>query len=235
MQIEPEILSVVEEVARQGSLAAAAFDADGTVWTGDFGEELLRDLAARGRLIGQPPGDPHAIYERLFVEDPPRAFAYCVEVMRGLKVSDVERWSDDLYDSHFAARVFPSVRKMIDLLRKAGVAVYLVSASTAVTIRRAAMRLGLDPALALAVEGRIDSQARYSGEVIAPVTTGQGKVEALKGRLGQRRLSLAVGNSLFDREMLELAQRAVVVAPRGVDNSAVALAAQRGWPVHRVE
>jgi phosphatidylglycerophosphatase C len=232
--LEPEVLATVEQVAALGASAAAAFDADGTVWSGDIGEDLLRELALHQRLIDPPPGDPYAVYEGLFAKDPPRAFAYCMEVMRGLEVSDVERLSDELIRTRFAARVFPSVRSALDLLREAGVAIYLVSASNAVTIRRAAIHLSLRPELALAVEGAVDERGQLTGQVLPPVTCGAGKVAALRPRLGGRKLALAFGNSLFDREMLELAEKAVIVAPRGVETPAVALASQRGWPVHRV-
>jgi len=66
-----------------------------------------------------------------------------------------------------------------------------------------------------------------------PITCSQGKVEALQGRLGGRSLSLAVGNSLFDREMLAWAERAVMVAPLSGEGPAVTLAEASGWAVHR--
>lgn len=233
-RLEPDVLRRVEEVAALGPRASAAFDADGTVWAGDIGEDLLRELALHRRLLHPPPGDPYALYEHFFHTDPARAFAYCVEVMQGLAVADVERWSDELYRARFEARVFPGVRAILGRLREAGVRIWLVSASNAVTVRRAALGLGLDPALVLAVEGAVDAAGRYRGEVVPPVTCGHGKVEALRSRLAEPP-AIAFGNSLFDREMLEHAERAVMVAPRGQEGAAVLLARSQAWPIHRVE
>lgn len=232
--LEPDVLRAVEEVARLGPRAAAAFDADGTVWAGDIGEDLLRELALHRRLLHAPPGDPYARYEHLFHSDPARAFAYCVEVMKGLAIADVERWSDELYRARFEARVFPGVRAVLARLRAAGVQIWVVSASNAVTLRRAALGLGLEPEKVLAVEGAVDEAGRYRGEVLGPVTCGAGKVEALRAHL-RAPPEIAFGNSLLDLEMLEHARRAVVVAPQGQEGAAVGLARSRGWPVHRVE
>lgn len=232
--IEPEIQSLVAQIAREGEGACAAFDADGTVWSGDIGEDFLRELAAHRRLLHPPPGDPYAVYERLFWSDAPRAFAYCVEVMRGLSVADVERWSDDLFQARFLPRIFPGVRHVLAMLREARVRVLLVSASNAVTVRRAAIGLGLDPADVLAVEGETDGQGRFTGRVLEPVTAGEGKVVALRQRLGAAAPAIAFGNSLFDREMLSFARHAVMVCPSGSEGPASELARSRGWPIHRV-
>lgn len=232
--LEPEVQALVDQVVALGPRATAAFDADGTIWSGDLGEEFLADLAQRRLLLDPPPGDTYARYEQLFATDPPRAFAFCVEVMKGLRVDEVERWSDAFFRDRFAARVFPGVRQALDRLRAAGVEVFLVSASNAITIRRAAAALGVDPSMVLAIEGAVDGQGRLTGQVLPPLTCGQGKVEAIQAK-AKNSLALAFGNSVFDREMLAHAQRAVMVAPNGSEGPAVGLARSQGWSIHRVD
>lgn len=224
--MDARIQEAVERVARQGAQVAAVFDADGTVWSGDIGEEVLKVLVDNGRLLSPPPR-PFERYLQLFQDDPPRAFAYCVEVMQGLAIADVARWSDELYQQRFAACVFPDVRAALGQLTSAGVRVHLVSASNAVTVRSAAQALGLDPSLVLAVEGEV-ADGRYTGNVLEPVTSNHGKVQAIQARIADRP-AIAFGNSLFDREMLEHAQQAVMVAPAGVNSAAVELARAEGW------
>ncbi|HEY3452362.1 MAG TPA: HAD-IB family phosphatase [Myxococcales bacterium] len=231
--LEPEIEALAQEIAAQGAQATVAFDADGTLWSGDLGEDLLRELAERKRLVDPAHADTYAHYEHLFATDPPAAFAFCVQAMKGLSVEDVERWSLELFRKKFEARIFPGMRHLLELLQGAGAAISLVSASNAVTIRTAAQAVGLDPQRVLAVEGRVDAQGRLTGEVLPPVTCGGGKVEAIRQKLA-RPLALACGNSLFDREMLDFARRAVMVAPQGSEGPAVALARSRGWLIHRV-
>ncbi|MBI5547669.1 MAG: HAD-IB family phosphatase [Deltaproteobacteria bacterium] len=235
MRLEPGVERLVDEVVQRGAAADAAFDADGTIWAGDIGEELLRELVQQRRLIDPPPENPYGIYERLFCAAPSRAFSFCVEVMRGLPVAEVERWSDEIVRRHFAAQVFPSIRGVLDRLLAAGVRVWIVSASNAVTVRRAARALGLDEGRVLAVEGAVDRLGCFTGQVLPPVTCSAGKVEALMKKLGGRRPEIAFGNSLFDREMLEHAHRAVMVAPEESEGLAVKLARERTWPVHRVQ
>lgn len=231
--LEAEIEAAAHQVAKLGSVATVAFDADGTLWSGDIGEDFLRELQVKKRLVAPARPDTYAHYEGLFASDPPAAFAFCVQSMKGLRVEDVERWSLELFESRYRSRIFPGMRKLLDLFQSAAVGVSLVSASNAVTVRTAARALGLDPKLVLAVEGAVDGQGRLTGEVIPPVTCSAGKVEAIRKQLG-RPLALACGNSLFDREMLEYAQRAVMVAPEGSEGPAVSLARSRNWMIHRV-
>ncbi|MGC4113672.1 MAG: haloacid dehalogenase-like hydrolase [Myxococcales bacterium] len=230
--LEPEIESLAQEIASLGAQALVAFDADGTLWSGDIGEDLLRVLATQKRLLDPPFADPYAHYEDLFASDPPAAFAYCVQAMKGLKVEDVEGWSLELFESKYRPRLFPGMQWLLEHFQSAGVVVSLVSASNAITVRAAAKALGVDSKLVLAVEGRVDASGRLTGEVLPPVTCSGGKVEAIRQKLG-RAPALACGNSLFDREMLEFAQRAVMVAPEGSEGPAVALAKARGWLLHR--
>ncbi len=241
--LEPEVARGVEEVAALGPAGVAAFDADGTIWRGDLGEDFLRDLFHRGRLLDPPPGDAFDHYERLFQSSPADAFAFCVAVMRGLPVSDVERFTDEFWDEWASGRVFPGMRAVLDHLLAGGTRILLVSASPAVSIRRAALKLGLPEDSVLGVEGRVTggSDPRLTGEVILPITCAEGKVEALRRRLGDRPVSIAFGNSLLDEAMLTHAQRAVMVAPAakrrqpiGADHGpAIALAITKGWVVHR--
>ena len=52
-----------------GPHATACFDADGTIWRGDVGEDFLRELIAKERLIAPPPGDLYAQYEAMVPVD----------------------------------------------------------------------------------------------------------------------------------------------------------------------
>jgi HAD superfamily phosphoserine phosphatase-like hydrolase len=231
--LEPPVRERVDAARALGPGTAAVFDADGTVWAGDLGEEVLQALQARGRLPHAPP-DAFRRYEALLATDPAAAFAFCVEALREVEVSEVERAAREVFFARLAPRIFPGVRAAIRVLREAGAEVLLVSASAAATLRAVAPEIGLEASAVLAVEGVVDPCGRFTGEVVPPVTCSAGKVEAIRARLGARRPALAFGNSLFDREMLLLAERAVLVAPRGSEGPAVGLAKASGWPIHRV-
>jgi HAD superfamily phosphoserine phosphatase-like hydrolase len=233
--LEPEVRRAVNEVLALRSGATAVFDADGTIWSGDVGEDFLRELIAQNRLIDPPPGDLYERYERLVPQDGARAFSLCVEWMRGLLLEDVERWSSELFAQRFVARVFPAMRGVLSAFRDAGVEVFLVSASNVWSVRAGAPHVFADPSRVLAVACPLDDRGRLTGDVLPPVTCSQGKVQAIRRVLGERRPSIAFGNSLFDREMLEHAERAVLVAPRDHQNPATRLALGKGWAVHRVD
>src|SRR5271154_3058990 len=67
----------------EGPPGLAAFGAAGTIWDGDLGAELFKDLIAEGALYGAPP-DPWGEYLRRLKLDPASAFTFSGEVLRGL-------------------------------------------------------------------------------------------------------------------------------------------------------
>ena len=91
-----------------GPPGLAAFDADGTIWDGDIGEEVLKALIAEEQLI-DPPADPWGAYDSLVKRDPAEGFTFTGRVMRGLSETRLRELSARVFAQIIEAQVFPEV------------------------------------------------------------------------------------------------------------------------------
>lgn len=232
-RIAPNAGAVFKEVAqraRAGEPTLACFDADGTIWEEDIGEAMLRWLAA-GRLLPKvraPWERVYYRYERLVLADRCAGYAWAVAVMAGIKEENLTRWCEQ-----FAA-AWPNYRpKMLSLiagLTDLGVEVAIVSATSRWLVEAAMRRVKLGSLKVLGIETKVE-KGKLTREILEPVPCGKGKVLAIRKHFG-RMPDLAVGDSIGDLEMLEAAQRAVVVARRGEkETEMLKIARARGWPV----
>jgi phosphoserine phosphatase len=205
------------------------FDADGTLWRGDVGEDFLRYLAFEGHV----PRGSWASYERLLEGDHAAAYAFAVEVMAGLHEEALTTLAQAFFTRRYEGRIFPGMRRFVEAVRARGLRPWVCSASPFWSVVPGAAALGIAQGQVVAVEcERVEG--RLSRRVHLPVTCGKGKVQALTQRLVGRPV-LAVGNGALDLDMLAWAERALVVGtPDGPDNALVLEARARGWPVWRL-
>lgn len=199
------------------------FDADGTLWRGDVGEDFLR-YAIHQKLYG----GSYRRYESLLKDSPARAYAYCVEVMAGQSEERLTAECAAFFAERYAGRIFRFVRPLLNRLRRANCSVWICSASPKWNVIPGALALGIPSEHVIAVDCDVTSGV-LTGEVMQPVPVGPGKVHWLKRR--QLVPVLAVGNGELDVDMLEYARHALVVSPPDTQNRLVAKAVESGWPI----
>jgi len=206
----------------------AVFDADGTLWRGDVGEDLLRYLAAHRHLVGSNEG-VFARYQQLNEVNPVESYAFAVEVMAGLDATHLSRLCDDFFAQRFLGRVFSWVRPTLEVLAQAQVQLWVCSASPRWAVEPGASALGIPGHQVIGVEAEL-RDGRLSPVVLRPISAGTGKVHWLTVRGVTP--GLCVGNGDLDLDMLEHAPHRLVVAPfDGPENHLVAQARVRGWPI----
>ncbi len=217
---------VVRILARTGR-RVACFDGDDTLWDGDAGEAFLRRLAADGRLPLAP--DPlWAEYLARVRADRDAGYTWAVRIMAGLREADVDRWSRQLAAAWPGVR--PAMAALLAGLAGAGVETWIVSASNAWTIRAFAARVGVAPDRAIGIRVAVVG-GRLTDDAIPPVSSGAGKVEAIRAAVGVPP-DLAAGDGPGDLPMLEHARVRLVVDRRDGPPSALhCTALERGWPV----
>jgi phosphoserine phosphatase len=217
-------------VAEGGQGRPVVFDADGTLWRGDVGEDLLRFLAHH-RLLGPRSDGAFARYEALLRKDPAAAYAFTVEVLKGFDEAELQRRCDDFFAARYQGRIFRFVPPLLARLTQAGFVPWICSASPKWAVQPGARALGIDTAHVIGVSCDV-IDGTLSGQVLQPVPCGPGKVTwLLRHRVAP---VLAFGNGDLDVDMLAAAAHAVVVAPLdGPDNALVAEAKRRGWPILR--
>ena len=180
-----------------------AFDADGTLWHGDVGDELVRDL---GRFEE---------YERRVREDPIAGYTWAAEILVGLDPRELATRCERLFARQ---RVFEFVRPL--LKRLAGRDVYIVSASPHVAVVPGARTLGIDERRIIAVGDE------------RPIPCGEGKVHHLKAR-GIRPAVAFGNGDLDEPMLRYAKAAVVVAPAAGPDNQLVRAAERNRWPILR--
>lgn len=207
---------------------AAVFDADGTLWRGDVGEDLLRYLGANGLLPHAPPG-VFAKYDALHMATPVEAYGFAVQVMQGVAEVELNRICETFFTQRFAGRVFPFVRPLFDVLRTSGVDVWICSASPRWIVEAGARSLGLEPTNVIGVDVEVE-QGLLTDTLRLPITAGPGKVTWLQRK--KVAFGFAAGNGDLDIDMLQAAAHRLVVTPfDGSENSLVRHARTHDWPI----
>jgi phosphoserine phosphatase len=133
----------------------------------------------------------------------------------GQAVTEVEAHGVKAFRTDIAAGVFASTAVLFEGLEAAGVRTVIISASPELIVRGGAVELGLPAGRALGMSTTNDGAV--VGREVPRIVHGPGKVEVLREVLPDQRPLLAFGDSAAggDRELLDLAQMPVAVAPRG--------------------
>lgn len=221
--LAPAVARLIETVTSAHAGQAVVFDADGTLWRGDVGEDFLRHAIHTGLFEAS-----YQRYEHLLTESAARAYAYCVEVMRDQPEAVLEQRCAAFFAERYGGRVFSFVRPLLARLSAAGCPVWICSASPRWSVVPGALALGIPAEQVIGVSCAV-RDGKLSGEVEQPVPVGPGKVTWLQRRALAP--ALAVGNGDFDLDMLAFAKHALVISPPDSHNHLVVEARSRGWPI----
>ena len=209
----------------------AMFDNDGTLWCErptypqfDFFVDRLTaavrerpELAARAEYAAVLTGDPAAIGAlglsrvalallELFEGQTPAAYDASVQAF-------FDHAQHRSLGRPLRSMVYQPMLELLDALRERGVDVFIVSGGGVEFVRAISQQLyGLpaDRVVGTAIRYRYERQGDAptllrTAELDGPPNEGSAKIEALQRHIG-RRPTLAAGNSLGDRELLEYAQ-----------------------------
>ena len=149
--------------------------------------------------------------------------------IEGKSQSDILQLGHDIVVEVIGPRIYPGMRRVIDLHHAEGDKTYLVTAAPRELAERMAAYLGMDGGLGTEAE-LVDG--RYTGRLLGPVLHGPAKLDAVTKLAAEQGIDLrdcsAYSDSLNDRPMLEGVGHPVAVNP---DRQLRELARQRGWPV----
>jgi len=206
----------------------AAFDCDGTLWSGDAGESFFAWEVEQG-LVPQPLSAKmkarYADYKAGRVSED----AMCGELVTmhaGMTENTLMGAAAQFLQSSFPGRIFPEMRELVGRLLESGCEVWAVSSSNEWVIRAAMKEFGIAENRVTAAAVEIDDGVITDRLVRLP--SGPGKPKALREVAGAT-IDAAFGNSRWDTEMLEMAQHAFAVNP----NPDLRITAQsRGWTIY---
>ncbi|HEY4903877.1 MAG TPA: HAD-IB family phosphatase [Candidatus Sulfotelmatobacter sp.] len=216
------------ESVLQSKPRVAAFDCDGTLWSGDAGESFFAWEIKQGiisKSLGLKMQDRYAEYKAGRVSEEEMC-GELVTMHAGMPEAELIKASIEFLDQSFPGHIFPEMRDLVQRLLASGCDVWAVSSSNEWVIRVAMKRFGIahDHILAAAVE--IENGVITNRLIRIP--SGHGKPKALCEVAG-RTIDAAFGNSRWDMEMLEMAGHAFAVNP---NPDLLAAARARGWTVY---
>jgi len=190
----------------------AAFDCDGTLWSGDAGEGFFRWSMERGMVsedIASWARARHADYKEGLVDEDVMCGEMCT-MYRGLREETLQRATDEFFEIGIAPGIFPEMRELVLRLRAAGTDVWAVSSSNHWIIRSAMRGFGIPSDRILAAEAVVKDGVIVDDLVRIP--SGPGKTDALREVLPSPP-DCAFGNSVWDREMLEMVEHPFAINP----------------------
>ena len=231
-----EVIALLQEHVAREPGGAIAFDGDGTLWSGDIGEDFFEALLENGNIgeLAHAALAREAEAEKLETSGGAVAIArrihagYLAGTFPEERVCEIMTWAFAGWPHEeaeaFAEKVLVKVgllgrlhgeaMRVVAWAREHGVATYLVSASPRAVVEQAARRVGIDLAnVASATEER-DSKGVIVASVVRPIPYGPGKVMHLRAKLGARPLYAAFGDNAFDVAMLREARTPVAIRPK---------------------
>jgi phosphoserine phosphatase len=220
-------------------LRVAAFDCDGTLWSGDSGErffdwelreaDVFPDSGSRG-VLSRIWRERYAAYKRGEVDETTMC-GEMVTMHQGVseaKLMDAaRRFCDQFFHAQNpAGQIFPEMRELIRRLQENGCEVWAVSSTNEWVIRAAMKQFGIPESRVLAAQVEVENG--IATDRLVRVPSGPGKPEALREAVGKG-IDAAFGNSRWDAEMLAMAKHAFAVNP----NPDLELTArEQGWRIY---
>jgi phosphoserine phosphatase len=219
----------------------AAFDADGTLWDSDVGENFFQYQIDFCNLPQLASMDPWQHYEELKKQHPPDAYLWLAQLCAPFPLEEVREWAQETMTS-FPPVVLESQKKLITELLKRKIKVFVVSASTHWAVEAAISLVGLSPECALGVKTKVIN-GLVTREQDGAITWREGKRTALLEKTQGVAPLFCSGNSSGDLHLLECASlvRLAVQTQHGTSTHAnlfqdeqklLAVAKERGWFTH---
>lgn len=236
MRIEnaEQIIRRITRAAEKGG-GVVATDGDGTLWSGDVGEEQYLTFIDSGEIAPEghaalvreavrhgvdPSGDARALGHRIYdaylagtyPEEPVcELMAYC---FAGKTRAEVKAFAARVIaHANLAARLHPELSYVLDEVRGRDIELFLVSASPIDVVVEAGRVAGIDEHHVVA-----STPCYVTGvmlpDVERPIPYGPGKAHHLEARVEDRSLLAAFGDNVFDLVMLRDAKIPVAVRPK---------------------
>jgi phosphoserine phosphatase len=218
------------------SSVVIAFDGDGTLWSGDVGEDLFRAalhqdfllddalpaLALEAEQYRVPLGNAQGAnaVARLLVaayltgQYPEReTCAMMTWCYAGHSLAAVEALAASVLKEDLGDRLTGELTPILEWSRQRGVRNVLISASPRVVVELAGAFRGFLPADIAAATPAVEA-GRVLPRLATPVPYAEAKLSAGRSLFGAARWLAAFGDNVFDLEMLTTAELGVAYAPQ---------------------
>lgn len=207
----------------------AAFDCDGTLWSGDAGERFfdweLREGDIVSALLDRSMRERYAAYKRGEVDETTMC-GEMVTMHQGVSEEKLMGAAERFFEQLFVPQIFPDMRELVHRLQENGCEIWAVSSSNEWVIRAGMKHFGIPDRRILAAKVEIDRGIVTDRLIRVP--SGTGKPQALR-EVVKKEICAAFGNSRWDTEMLAMAKHAFAVNP---NPDLEKTARECGWTVY---
>ena len=206
----------------------AAFDCDGTIWSGDAGETFFDWEIKKGVVspeVGRAMRTRYAEYKAGRVSEE-QMCGEMVTMHNGISEDTMMAAATEFMHTNFPGHVFPEMAELVRLLHDKDCEIWAVSSSNEWVIRAGVKQFGIAADRILAAKAAVENGIVTDRLVRVP--SGPGKPQALRDVVNKA-IDAAFGNSRWDIEMLAMANHGFAVNPNP-DLEAMAL--RRGWTVY---
>jgi HAD superfamily phosphoserine phosphatase-like hydrolase len=206
----------------------AAFDCDGTLWSGDAGVTFFDWEIKKGIVSTEVATSMRARYAdykagKVSEDD---MCGEMVTMHHGLQESALIGAAEEFFNHAFPGHIFPEMRELVQRLRAAACEVWAVSSSNEWVIRAGMKHFGIPENRILATT--VEIRDGVITDRLIRIPSGAGKPKALREVVNQD-VDAAFGNSRWDAEMLAMAKHGFAVNP---NPDLEAAARQSGWTVY---
>jgi len=206
----------------------AAFDCDGTLWTGDSGERFF-DWEIRKGLVSDEIGRTMRARYLEYKSGQVSEDEMCAEMVtmhKGMAESILLDAAAEFMATSFSSTVFDEMLELVHLLHQKGCEIWAVSSSNEWVIRAGVKQFGINADRILAATAAVENGIITGRMVRLP--SGPGKPQALR-EVAKKKIDAAFGNSRWDTEMLEYAAHGFAINP---NPDLEATARERGWTIY---
>ena len=217
----------------------AAFDADGTLWDSDLGEQFFQyqiDHCNLAKLKGVDPWDYYLTTKEV---DPVKAYLWLAQISEGVPLAQVREWAKECVEKK-GARIFQSQKKWIQWLQSQNIEVFIVTASIQWAVEPAGELVGIPFENVIGIQTQIDDKGVVTSDLKGVVTWRDGKAKAILERTQGVRPIFCSGNTYGDIALLETSVGARLSIqtqsePNSLfeeENKLLVHAQKMNWPVH---
>ncbi|MGA3318786.1 MAG: haloacid dehalogenase-like hydrolase [Candidatus Korobacteraceae bacterium] len=208
--------------------AIAVFDCDGTLWSGDAGADFFYWEMERGIVSRQVAQWARARYKQ-YQAGKVNEEQICGEMVtmnRGVSCRLLRRAAREFFTEVVSPRVFPEMQELTRRLAAQGCTLWAVSSTNNWLVEHAARQFSIARQRVLAACVQVERGC--ASDRLVRVPTDELKVVAIRKHIGQS-VDVALGNSIHDQAMLEMAKHPLCVNP---NDDLEQIARERGWPVY---
>jgi HAD superfamily phosphoserine phosphatase-like hydrolase len=205
----------------------AAFDCDGTLWSGDAGETFF-DWEIKQGIVSAQIGDAMRARYLEYKAGKVSEDAMCgdmVTMHKGMTEAALMKAASDFMEQSFPGHIFPEMQDLVGRLQKNGCDVWAVSSSNEWVIRAGMKSFGIAEDHILAA--KVELENGVITDRLTCIPSGPGKPKALR-EVVKKEIDAAFGNSRWDADMLAMAKHAYAINP---NPDLATTARRRGWTI----